>query len=115
MSQMVLIWGVFVMTQLVITGISFAIPAQPSVEPYVAYLLGFPALVTAGISVAGGMIPQLSRDPRTGRIVRWALAEAATIFGFVSWFMSGERIVQIPCLGLALVALAVAFPRTEKQ
>jgi hypothetical protein len=111
--QLPLIWVVFLLTQLVITGVSFAVPAQPSLEPTLAYVFGFPALMAAGISVSGDLwrprVPQL----QTWYILRWALAEAATIMGFASWYTSGERLVQFACLGLAIVAIGVGFPRRQ--
>jgi hypothetical protein len=99
-------------TQLLITGVSLMVPAEPSGDPRLAPLLVAPAFLCAAVSL---LVPNLAAfraaNPRARSMVRWALAEAATLFGFVSYFVSGSHLYQGACLILGLGAWAAAWPR----
>lgn len=103
-----ILWAAHGAAQVGIVIVSFVVPAQPTAEaPQYVLLLG--ALGAAGVSIAAPLLLPRLVDP-TRLLVRMALAEAAGMLGFVAWFLSGERLVLAACVGLGLLALAVAAP-----
>jgi hypothetical protein len=97
------------MTHAVLTGISFAVPADGT-APTIAVFLVLPALFTASMSVGAGFWLPASANAQTFFVLRWALAEAASIFGFVAYFLSGSHLWQIPCVAAGVIAVLLAFP-----
>ncbi len=104
-----ILWSAFGMTHLVLVFITTLIPPQPSNPGMVLFVI--PALASATISVGARSIFKGNFPAQTLFIVRWALAESATLMGFVSWYISGDRPVQAVCTLAGLAAWAIAMPR----
>lgn len=103
-----ILWASLGASQAIITGVSF-VAASQALNPAMAPFMVLPALMVAGLSL---VLPNLLKGPALNTsIVRWALAEAATLFGFVSYFMSGQHLYQFVCVGMGLAAWAAAYPR----
>lgn len=103
------IFGALVSTQLLLVVISFVLtPAgtNPSIGPF----LVLPAAATAGLSLVAPHLFGPKVDRFTLYIVRWALAESATLFGFVIAHVGAPRLFQAACTAMALVAMFAAFP-----
>lgn len=103
-----ILWAALGTTQALITGISFVVVADAG-NPSLAPFMVLPALIVAGISLVA---PNIFKGPSLNTsIIRWALAEAATLFGFVSYMMSGLHLYQFVCLGMGLAAWGAAYPQ----
>ena len=105
--QPLALWGALGTSQAIITGSSFLVES-PASNPATAPFLVLPALVVAGTSL---VLPHLLKGPPlTTQIIRWSLAEAATLFGFVSYFLSGQHLFQFVCVAMGFAAWAAAIP-----
>lgn len=103
-----ILWASLGVSQAIITGITFVVASQ-AFNPSIAPFMVLPALMVAGISL---VLPTILKGPALNtNIVRWALAEAATLFGFVSFMMSGQHLYQFVCVGMGLAAWGAAYPR----
>lgn len=91
-----------------LVGISFAIPGQGATEMPVLAVLAAGALGTA---VASTQLDRLPTPAQTKFILRLALSEAASLFGFVSYMLSNQHTLQFACAGIGIVATALAFPK----
>lgn len=103
------IFGAMLMSQLVLVVVSFAVPpggGNPSIGPF----LVLPAAATAGLSLVAPHLFGPKIDRLTLHIIRWALAESATLFGLIVAFMGAPRLFQAACTAMGLVALFAAFP-----
>lgn len=104
-----ILWSAFGVTHLVLVLISTLIPAA-SAEP-ARLLFVIPALTAASASVAATRFFPPAMPAQTTHIVRWALAESASLMGFVAWYTSGDHLVQAVCTGAGLLAWALALPK----
>ncbi|MBM4364685.1 MAG: hypothetical protein FJ102_00605 [Deltaproteobacteria bacterium] len=105
----IVIFAAILMSQLVLVAVSFAVPpggSNPSIGPF----LVLPAAATAGLSLVAPHLFGPKFDRLTLHILRWALAESATILGFVAAFMGAPRLFQAACTAMGLVAMFAAFP-----
>ena len=106
-SQPMMLWSAMGSTHLVIVLVSFFI-ASPASNPSLAPILLLPALLAAGSSL---VLPNFFKGPpQAGLMVRWALAEAATLFGLVSFIFSGQHLYQMVCVAMGLAAWGAAIP-----
>ncbi len=80
-----------------------------------AQVFALPAMMTASASIALGVIPALlpGTPPFTRNILRWALAESASLFGLVALMMCGEAVYQYAYALFGMIAWAVAFPKDD--
>lgn len=110
-----ILWAAFVSTHLMLLGISFVVPAAPVGDVGWVPLLGLLAVVPAGLSVSAGLFARAAKSAQTWFILRFALAEAASLFGFVAYFVSGDHLVQLGCAALGILAHLMAFPSAAAQ
>ncbi len=104
-----LIFGALLSTQLILVVISLVVEPtgnNPSIGPF----LVLPAAATAGLSLVAPHIFGPKVDRFTLHIIRWALAESATLFGFIIAHVGAPRLFQAACTAMALVAMFAAFP-----
>lgn len=80
-----------------------------------AQALALPAMMTASASIALGVIPALlpGTPGFTRNILRWALAESASLFGLVALLVCGEALYQYAYALFGMIAWAVAFPKDD--
>lgn len=106
-----MIWGTFILTHATITAVPFFGQLEAA-QGMAALVLVFPALAM-GVGTASLTAPLWLRvsERQTFHIVRWALAEAATLFGLAGWFNTGSYAVLFTCAGIGLLAHLAAFPR----
>ncbi len=109
-TQLPVLWASFFTSHTVIAGLAFFVPAEPVADPSWVPLLGLPAVAAAGLSVQGGVLARAAPQVLTWFILRFALAETAGLLGFVSYFLSGDHLVQLGCAAIGLVAHLLAFP-----
>ncbi|MBM4390120.1 MAG: hypothetical protein FJ090_03280 [Deltaproteobacteria bacterium] len=107
------IFGAMLMSQFVLVAASFAVPPSGS-NPSIGPSLVLPAAATAGLSLVAPHLFGPKTDRLTLHVVRWALAEPATILGFVAAFMGAPRLFQAACTAMGLVAMFAAFPADGK-
>ena len=104
-----ILWGSMGTAQVVFLVVATLIPAVGT-EAW-APLLIVPALGVAGLSAAARFMPAfLLMPPQTRAIVRWALAEAAGIFGLLAYLESGVPTYQYGCAFFGFAAWIYAFP-----
>lgn len=108
--QALIIWGSMGTSHLLITAVTFMLPTEGH-NPGIAPFLVFPAMLAAGSSLALPALLRKPPPPLTVYILRWALAEAATLVGFLSYMFSGLHLYQFVCLAMALAAWMAAYPR----
>ncbi len=109
-----IIWLALGASQLMFLGLGvlLAPPANPE-QVHLAQVLALPAMLTAGASIALGVIPSILPALRAParNIVRWAIAESAGLFGLVALMVSGDALYQYAYATFGLVAWALAAPR----
>lgn len=103
-----ILWSAFGATHLVLLLVSTLL-APTSHDPVLTFMV-LPALSSAAVSVAAPRVFPAEMVVPTRFILRWALAEAASLMGFVAWFLSGDHLVQGVCAGAGLLAWALARP-----
>ena len=102
-----MLWSAMGTSHAVITMVSFLI-VSPASNPSLAPVMVLPALLVAGASL---ILPTMFKGPPlTGSIMRWALAEGATIFGLISFILSGQHLYQVVCVAMGVAAWAAAIP-----
>ena len=103
------IFGAMAMSHVMFVAISFVVEGgggNPSIGPF----LVLPAAATAGLSLVFPHLVGAKFDRLTAHIIRWALAESATVIGFLAAFQGAPRLFQAACTAMGLVALFAAFP-----
>lgn len=105
-----IIWGSMGTTHLVLLVVATQVLSTGADESLARVLVPL-AVAVATVSIVLGfrsIAPGLSGPPRS--IIRWGLAEAATIFGLVAQFVSGQPLYLYACAAFGLLAWAAAFP-----
>jgi len=109
-----IIWASMMMSLVIYGVVAYVMTSSGSTEPLEdprALELVFPGVAVI-MSAAVLALPTLMRASpyQVQCIVRWALAEAIGIFGFVLLFMGGSPLVGYGILGWALVVMGLLFP-----
>lgn len=108
-----ILWAAMLLSQLLITGVSFVVPTQPG-DTLIASSMPLFAL---GAGAASLSVPMWFKGEgpaaaQTRLILRCATAEAATLFGFVAYMLSGTHTVQALCVTVGVVCVGLAAPRS---
>jgi hypothetical protein len=109
-----IIWLALGGSQMIFLAVGALIAPPPNPDQVqLAQVLALPAMLTAGASIALGVIPSILpalRGP-TRNIFRWAIAESAGLFGLVALMVCGDPLYQYAYATFGLVAWALAIPR----
>ncbi len=105
-----ILWGVFLMSNVLFLGISLVVPVTPVPDAGWVAALALPAVIAAGLAAEGSVLARLLPQVKAWFLARFALAEAAGVLGLVAYVVSGEHVVQLACAGCGLVAHVLAFP-----
>lgn len=112
-QTLLIMWASFVMSHVLITAVPFLAQMQPGGGN------GTVALVLPAFALLCGTASLMARawlrtpNVQTAYIIRWALAESATLFGLVSWYMTGSHTTQYACAAIGLLAHVMAYPREQ--
>lgn len=105
-----ILWGTLGSSQLLMLVVG-KLAAPVGGDEATARLLVPAAVGLATVSVVlgfGGLAPAFRGPPRW--LVRWSLAESATLVGLVAWMVSGQALYAYACAAFGVTAWAAAFP-----
>ena len=110
-QTLLIMWAAFVMSHVLITAVPFLAQMEPGGGS------GGLALALPALALLNGTASLMARawlrvpNIQTFYVVRWALAESATLFGLVGWFITGSHTTQYACAGIGLLAHVMAYPK----
>jgi hypothetical protein len=107
------IWGAMCTAQVVFAGMTAVIPPAQPPDLQMSALLGATALGPATLSLLWGRLVLPAQPPQQRWIVRWALAEACTLVGLVSWVVGGALVPAVAPMIAGFILILVQFPRSE--
>jgi hypothetical protein len=109
------LWGAMCTSQLVFAGMTTVVPAAQPQDLQMAGLLGAAALGPAALSLLWGRLVATGAPLQTRWIVRWALAEATSLIGLVSWMVGGALVPAVAPMLAGFLLTVVQFPRGDRE
>lgn len=109
------LWFAFASTQMIFPVVAFvARPPETEPDPVILMVLGGLMVVESGFGLVG--VPLLFRNvpASSAFLIRFAVFEAVSIFGFVGTFLGGPMALSIAGSAVAVGLLATAFPTDER-
>jgi hypothetical protein len=104
------IWAAMCTSQLVIAGMTAIVPPAQPQDLQMAGLLGAVALGSAVMSLLWGRLVLPAQPPQQRWLMRWALAEACTLVGLVSWAVAGALVPAVAPMIAGFLLIVVQFP-----
>lgn len=114
-NPLMVIWAAFASSQLLLAGVAWVVwPGPDPAAATLAWALAGVGLLTGASSL---VLPQAllrgdgEEGVRTRYLVRWALAESATVMGLVGTLLGGPQWLALAAAAWAFVLLFLAIPR----
>lgn len=107
------VWGGILTSQMVFAALTRALPPAAPTDPQMAAILGMVGLGPAALTLSWGRLVAQGQPPQARWIVRWALAEAISLLGLVSWMTAGLLLPAAAMMGVGALLVLVQFPRDE--
>ena len=108
-----MLWFIFLMSHLIFIGVSYVVPPSGSeADPNIPYML-----CAIGVAQFAGCIwlPSiLKNNPNTNvKIIQYALLDACSILGFVTFFLANDRTIQGLLATLGIVGMLWLYPKEQ--
>lgn len=111
-NSLPVLWAAFCVTQLIFGSIGWVYwPGADPEAAVVVWVLVAMMLPLSGMSVGGaGLLARGEGAAHTRYILRWAFAEAASLFGFVATFSGGPRWLAPAAAAWGFLLILIAYP-----
>jgi len=106
-------WFAFLMSHLLFLGVSYIVTPSPSdIDANVSYALCGIGISQFALTIWLPSILNKIQKPQL-KIIQYALLDSCSIFGFVSFFLSNDRMVQGLLAALGIIGMLWLYPKEE--